>query len=133
MSKKTDVKTKDKIEFKMNNTMSDIIFAGFAQLSYLDWHKLTVLPKGTQIKEIFKEGAIAFNQIKTDDYKNYKKSNYSVDETIHGKRIYSAKDARLFYLYSEDATNAENNPKYPDFGEWQLKPQLAVDLFQFIK
>ena len=125
MSKKTDVKTKDKIEFKMNNTMSDIIFAGFAQLSYLDWHELTFFPKGTKLNVILKNTK-AFNQIKTDDYKNYKKSNYSVDETIHGKRIYSAKDARLFYLYSEDATNAENNPKYPDFGEWQLKPQLAI-------
>ncbi len=33
MNVKKNVKTKDKIEFKMNNTMSDIIFAGFAYLS----------------------------------------------------------------------------------------------------
>ena len=111
-------------EFKMNNLMSDIIFAGFAQLSYLDWHKLKA-SQGKKLSSILGKDTLAFNQIKTSDYKGNGKSNYSVDETIDGKKIYSATDARLFYLYSEHE-EPNNNPKYPDFGEWELENQLVI-------
>lgn len=55
MSKKTEYK------------MSDIIFAGFSQLSYLDWHNLKA-SQGKKLSSIFGKDTLAFNQIKTSDY-----------------------------------------------------------------
>lgn len=146
MSKKTEYK------------MSDIIFAGFAQLSYLNWHKLTLLPKGTKLNVIL-ENTNAFNQIKTSDYNDMyppltkeqenklkqeiiqevvKGNGYKITKPTKGKKeessavkdylelskakhkIYHHKDPRLFYLYSENAKNAEKTPKYPEFGEWEF-------------
>ena len=103
----------------MNKDLSDLIFIGFAQLSYLDWHKLKK-GNGKKLKMIFGEGSDDFNQIKTKKYKDYKKTNYAIDVTSDGKRIYSSEDSRLFYLYSEDSVNAEANPKYPEFGNWEF-------------
>jgi len=48
--------------------MKDIKYAGFAQLSYLDWHKLNNVYKGTKLNSIFGEKKDAFNQIVTDSY-----------------------------------------------------------------
>jgi hypothetical protein len=64
--------------------MMDIIYAGFAQLSYLDWHKLTLVPKGTKLKNIFKEGTVAFNQILTDDYIEMYGGTKKIKKTVLG-------------------------------------------------
>lgn len=109
----------------MNEMMSDVIFAGFAQLSYLDWHKLDNNYKNLKLDTLLKPNSLAFNQIKTSDYKGNGKSNYSVDETIDGKKIYSATDARLFYLYSEHE-EPNNNPKYPTLGNGNLFMGMTI-------
>ena len=48
--------------------MKEIVYAGFAQLSYLDWHKLTLVPRRTKLRIIFGDRLDAFSQIKTPDY-----------------------------------------------------------------
>lgn len=126
--------------------MKDIIYAGFAQLSYLDWHKLTLVPKGTKLRDIFGIRKEAFNQILTDDYiemyggtkannkhvkgKGFTLSRPHLEDTItldkdyshldKGRKIYNAKDARLFYLYSENEEKPDDNPFYPQFGNWEF-------------
>ncbi len=49
--------------------MKDIIYAGFAQLSYLDWHKLNIKHKGLKLNNILGKDIRIFNQIKTSNYK----------------------------------------------------------------
>lgn len=101
--------------------MKDIIYAGFAQLSYLDWHKLTLVPKGTKLRDIFGIRKEAFNQIKTSNYKKMETDgqDYYVRKE-EGIKIYASTDARSFYLYSEDKEKAEQNPFYKEFGEWEF-------------
>jgi len=48
--------------------MKDIIYAGFAQLSYLDWHKLDKKFSKFKLSQIFGKDTEAFNQIVTDSY-----------------------------------------------------------------
>ncbi len=100
--------------------MNDVIFAGFAQFSYLNWHKLSNTYKGYKLTDIFQKD-IVFNKIKTNEYSTYSGPNYSLKDTgLSKQNIYSCLDARLFYVYSEDRGNAEKNPKYPDFRDWQF-------------
>ncbi len=93
--------------------MKDIIFAGFSQLSYLNWHNLseklisTSLKGKRDLKSIF-DAKDAFNKIKTNEYSTYSGPNYSLKDTgLSKQNIYSCLDARLFYVYSEDRGNAE--------------------------
>lgn len=101
--------------------MKDIIYAGFAQLSYLNWHNLEKKFQGNKLKSIF-DSMPAFNQIKTPDYDAMETDGTDcyVKKTEDGKKIYDSKDARAFYLYSENEGNPNENPMYPEFGDWQF-------------
>jgi hypothetical protein len=98
--------------------MKDAIYAGFAQLSYLNWHNLK---NGEKLFTVFEEEHL-FNQIKTPDYNKWNKGNneYYVNLSKEGHKIYAKEDSRIFYLYSEDKELAEKNPKFSEFGEWEF-------------
>ncbi|MGM0508839.1 MAG: PAAR-like protein, partial [Fusobacteriota bacterium] len=53
-------------------------------------------------------------------YDEWKKSDGYYVRKEEEKKIYSAKDSRIFYLYSEDKVNAEDNPKYPELRDWEF-------------
>lgn len=50
--------------------MKDIMYAGFAQLSYLDWHKSDNKSTGLKLSNIFSNDTKIFNQIIIDSYIN---------------------------------------------------------------
>jgi len=108
--------------------MKEIIYAGFAQLSYLDWHNLDDKSIGLKLNKVFGTDIKIFNQIKTKDYKKMETdgSDYYVKKDEKGRKIYNATDARSFYLYSEDGNEPNMNPFYAEFGEWELKTQLVI-------
>jgi hypothetical protein len=83
--------------------MKDVIYAGFSQLSYLDWHSLDNNSlnkvKNNSLSEIFKTN-IVFNQIKTPDYNKWDKGNneYYVSLSEEGHKIY-AKEILGYSIY----------------------------------
>ena len=106
--------------------MKDVIYAGFAQLCYLDWHNLKddfIKNKLNGEKKLSRilGNVGAFNQIKTQAYENLMEREDYCYRIENNKRIYSEYDARLFYLYSENEEGEpEKNPKYPEFGQWEF-------------
>lgn len=109
--------------------MNDLIYLGFAQLSYLDWHNIdknSILEKVSNLKlKSILENADTFNQIKTPDYGKKgmsDKSNNYCEKLENGKKIYNKADARLFYLYSEHLEDPDElaNKKFPEFQEWEF-------------
>ncbi len=99
--------------------MNDVIFAGFAQFSYLNWHKLSNSSKNKNLKDIF-EDKDAFDKIKRKIHEKYEGNPNYCKQIIDNKNIYDISDGRLFYLYSEHPTNPNNSPKYPEFGSWEF-------------
>jgi len=111
--------------------MKDVIYAGFAQLSYLNWHKSGEKLRGEELKlenktlqNIFKQEKY-FELLKNGDYaKIYPEGqDYLREENIGNgvvAKIYDRRDARIFMLYSEDRTNPNRTPKFPEFGEWEF-------------
>jgi len=101
--------------------MKDVIYAGFSQLSYLNWHKLNGKFEGEKLGYIFKTPN-SFDEIKTPFYDEMIKGNdgdYYLRKE-EDKKIYSAMDKRIFYLYSEDENEPARNAKYPEFQEWEF-------------
>ena len=98
--------------------MKDAIYAGFAQLSYLNWH---ILENQEKLFTIFEEEHL-FNQIKTPDYNEWDKGNneYYASLSEEGHKLYAKEDSRIFYLYSEDKEFPKDNPKFSEFGEWEF-------------
>lgn len=101
--------------------MNDVIYAGFAQLSYLNWHKLDNKSSGLKLSSIFGKDTKIFTQIKTSDYNVMQTDgkDYYVKKE-NNKKIYDRKDARIFYLYSENEKEPGKNPMHPEFGEWEF-------------
>lgn len=99
--------------------MKDVIYAGFAQLSYLDWHKLPeYIPANDKKINILVEKY--FDKIRTEDYDKIYSAGKDYLRIEDGKKIYSEADNRMLMLYSEDEVKAEQNPKYPEFGDWEF-------------
>jgi len=99
--------------------MKDVTYAGFVQLSYLNWHNLSNENIGKTLKGIFEK---KFEKIKTPFYDEMIKDNdgdYYLRKE-EDKKIYSAMDKRIFYLYSEDYDRPDENTKYPEFQEWEF-------------
>lgn len=92
--------------------MKDVVYAGFAQLSYLNWHNLEKKFLGNKLKIIF-DSQVAFEQIRTSDYINMERegSDYFLKKE-NGKKIYDAGDSRFFYLYSEHPVDSDTYRKY---------------------
>jgi hypothetical protein len=73
--------------------MKDLIYAGFAQLSYLDWHKLNIKHKGVKLNikhkgvklnNILGKDTKIFNQILTDDYIEMYGGKKKIKKTVLG-------------------------------------------------
>jgi len=106
--------------------MKDIIYAGFAQLSYLNWHnsgreinKKIIRLEGKKLIDIFKDRE-SFEILKNSDYAKIYSKGQDYLRIEEGKKIYHKSDARAYFLYSEDKVNGEKKPKYPEFGEWEF-------------
>ncbi len=105
--------------------MKDILFAGFAQLSYLNWHKLELnAGESKKLREIFKD-LDKFEVLKNGDYdKIYEDGKDYLREENLGNgvmaKIYDRGDARIFMQYSEDTVNPNETPKFSEFGEWEF-------------
>lgn len=100
--------------------MKDIVFAGFAQLSYLNWHKLELNARESKkLREIFKD-IDYFERLKNGDYAKIYPKGQDYLRIEEGKKIYHKSDARAYFLYSEDKVNGEKKPKYSEFGEWEF-------------
>jgi len=107
--------------------MKDVVYAGFAQLSYLNWHEIEEVFLSQLDLENYKLitlflKAQVLDKIKTPFYDKMIKGDdgdYYLRKEEE-KKIYSAMDKRIFYLYSEDENKPVDNPKYPEFQEWEF-------------
>ena len=106
--------------------MKDIIYAGFSQLSYLNWHNLgndifeKMDLKDRKLETVINNKEI-FDQIKTSAYDEWEKSDGAYYARVEeGKKIYSMRDLRIFMLYSEDYDKPDENPKFTEFSEWEF-------------
>ena len=102
--------------YKREDNMKDIIYAGFAQLSYLNWHnsgreinKKIVRFEKKKLKGIFDDRE-CFEILKNGDYAKVYPKGQDYLRIEEGKKIYHKSDARAYFLYSEDKVNGEKKP-----------------------
>lgn len=105
--------------------IKDVEYAAFAQLSYLNWHKLNGNDFGeadnTNVKRIIDDKGL-FSKIKTTSYGKWDKGDegYFLDKNEKGHKIYDKSDSRIFWLYSENSENPDLHPKFDYLASWDF-------------
>ena len=108
-----------KTDYSKFKVLNHVVYAGFSQLAYLNWHKLGSRWTNKDIKSILKD-PINLKDTRPDTYNNFYKEDKYYLYKYNGKEIYHAEDRRSFILYSEDINEPRLNPKFPEFGDWEF-------------
>lgn len=108
-----------KTDYSKFRGLKHVVYAGFCQLSYLNWHRLMKEYSGKKVSDLSKEKKF-LNATRPDTYDNFYKPDKYYLYRYNGKEIYHAEDRRSFVLYSEDIELTDKNPKFPEFGEWEF-------------
>lgn len=111
-------------EYEDFGGLKHYIYAGFSQLTYLDWFKANDNMKELIINKLITDNQY-FNIIRSDSYKTYYTSDkdYKYLISIDGGdpvKIYDGEDKRIYFLYSENMKDSEKEKKFPELQQWQF-------------
>ena len=112
-------KKNSKTDYSKFGGLKHVVYAGFCQLSYLNWHRLMAEYSGKKVRDLSKENRF-LKETRPDTYDNFYKPDKYYLYRYNGKEIYHAEDRRSFVLYSEDIVDPLENPKFPEFAEWEF-------------